>query len=98
MFHTLRSEELYQLLETVIQGDATSYAMQFAKRLCDTADEEFVTPLANFVAGAKREPDLVEELDRGDEAAETEVGEETLSPAQQRQLLRDTANMGHPIN
>ena len=98
MFHTLRSEEFFQLLETVIQGDALGYAMQFAKRLRDIADEEFATPLDNFVAGAKRELDLVEELDRGDEAAETEAGEETLSPAQQRQLLRDPANLGHPTN
>ena len=36
-------------------------AMQFAQRLRDTADEELVTPLENFVAAAYREPDLAEE-------------------------------------
>ena len=35
-----------------------------------------------------REPDLVEELDRANEAAEAEVDEKNPSPAQQRQLLR----------
>ena len=49
-----------------------------------TADEELVTPLENFVAAAYREPDLAEELDRADDAAEAEVDEETPSPAQQR--------------
>ena len=63
----------------------------------DTADEELVTPLGNFVAAAKREPDLVEELDRADEAAETEVDEETPSPAQQRQLLSPRQS-GSPSN
>ena len=58
--------------------------MQFAQRLRDTADEELVTPLGNFVAAACREPDLAEELDRADEAAEEEIP----SPSQQRQLLR----------
>ena len=53
----------------MIQGEA-SHAMQFAQRLRDTADEELVTPLGNFVAAAYREPDLAEELDRADEAAE----------------------------
>ena len=82
------SEELFHLLRTVIQGDAASHAVQFAQRLRDTADEELVTPLENFVAVAYREPDLAEELDRADEAAEAEVDEETPSPSQQRQLLR----------
>ena len=44
--------------------------MKFALRLRDTADEEVVTPLENFVAAACREPNLAEELDRADEAAE----------------------------
>ena len=91
-----QSEELLQLLKTVIQGGAPSQAIQFAQRLRDTADEELVTPLENFVAAAYREPDLAEELDRADEAAETEVDEETPSPAQQRQLLRAHVNLGHP--
>ena len=43
-----------------------------------------MTPLENFVAGAKSEPDLAEELDRADEGVETEVDEETPAPAQQR--------------
>ena len=73
----LHSEELFHLLKTAIQGEAPSHAMQFAQRLRDTADEELVTPLENFVAAACREPDLAEELDRADEAAETEVDEET---------------------
>ena len=70
--------------------------MQFAHRLRDTADEELVTPLEKFVVAAYREPDLAEELDRADEAAEAEVDEETPSPAQQRQLLRAHVNLGHP--
>ena len=41
-------------------------------------------------------PDLAEELDRADEAAETEVDEETPSRGQQRQLLRAHVNLGHP--
>ena len=48
----------------------------FAQRLRDTADEELVTPLGNLVAAAYREPDLAQELDRADEAAEAEVDEE----------------------
>ena len=68
----LHSEELFHLLKTVIQGEALSHAMQFAKRLRDTANEELVTPLETFVATAHREPDLAEELDRADEAAEAE--------------------------
>ena len=55
-----------------------------------------MTPLGNFVASAYGEPDLAEELDRADEAAEAEVDEETPSPSQQRQLLRAHVNMGHP--
>ena len=55
-----------------------------------------MTPLEIFVDAAPREPDLVEELDRADEAAESEVDEETPSPAQQRQLLRAHVNLGHP--
>ena len=54
----LHSEELLQLLKTVIQGGAPRHEMQFAQRLRDTADEELVTPLENFVAAAYREPDL----------------------------------------
>ena len=92
----LHSEEFFHLLKTVIQGEAHSHAMQFAQRLRDTADEELVTPLENFVAAAKRKPDLAEELDRADEAAETEVDEESPSRAQQRQLLRAYVNLGHP--
>ena len=91
----LHSQELFHLLKTVIQGEAPSHAMQFAQRLRDTADEELLTPLENFVAAAYREPDLAEELDRADEAAEAEV-DETPSPAQQRQLLRAHVNFGHP--
>ena len=83
----LYSEELFHLLRTVIQGEALSHAMQFAQRLRDTADEELVSPLGNFVAAAYREPDLAEELDRADEAAEAEADEEIPSPSQQRQLL-----------
>ena len=79
--------------QEVIQGEAPSHAMQFAQRLRDTADEELVTPLENFVAASYREPDLAEELDRADEAAEAEVDEETPSPAQQRQLLRAHVNL-----
>ena len=70
--------------------------MHFAQRLRDTADEELVTPLENFVAAAYREPDLAEELDRADEDAEAEVDEETPSPAQLRQLLRAHINLEHP--
>ena len=55
-----------------------------------------MAPLETFVAAAHREPDLAEELDRADEAAETEVDEETTTPAQQRQLLRTLVNLGHP--
>ena len=84
------------MLKTVIQGEASSHAMQFAPRLRDTADEELVTPLENFVAAAYREPDLAEELDRADDAAKAEVDEEIPSPAQQRQLLRAHVNLGHP--
>ena len=49
----LHSQELFHLLKTVIQGEATSHAMQFAQRLRDTADEELVTPLEIFVAAAR---------------------------------------------
>ena len=63
------SEELFHLLRVVIQGEGLSHSMQFAKRLCDTADEELVTPLENFVTAAHRD------LDRADEAAEIEVDE-----------------------
>ena len=80
----------------MIQDEATSHALQFAQRLRDTADEELVAPLENFVAAAYREPDLAEELDRADEAAEAEVDEETPSPSQQGQLLRAHVNLGHP--
>ena len=91
-----QSEELFHLLRTVTQGEAPSHDMQFAQRLRDTVDEELVTPLENFVAAAKREPDLAEELDRADDAAETEVDEEIPAPAQQRPLLRAHVNLGHP--
>ena len=70
--------------------------MHFAQRLRDTADEELVTLLENFVAAAYREPDLADQLDRADEDAEAEVDEETPSPAQQRQLLRAHINLEHP--
>ena len=90
----LYSEELFHLLRTVIQGEALSHAMQFAQRLRDTADEELVAPLGNFVAAAYSEPDLAQELDRADEAVEAEVDEETPSPSQQRQLLRAHVNQG----
>ena len=83
----LYSEELFLLLRTVIQGEALSHAMHFAQRLRDTADEELVTPLENFVATAYCEPGLAEELDRADEAVEAEADEEIPSPSQQRQLL-----------
>ena len=89
------SDELFQWLKTVIQGDASSDAMQFAQRLHDTADEELVT-LETFAAAAHRKPDLAEELDRADDAVEAEVDEEIPSPAQQRQLLRALVNLGHP--
>ena len=92
----LYSEELFHLLRTVIQGEAFSHDMQFAQRLRDTADEELVTPVGNFVAAAYREPDLAEELDRADEVAEAEVDEENPSPSQQRQLLRAHVNLWHP--
>ena len=92
----LHSEELFHLLKTVIQSEALSHAMQFVKRLRDTADEELVTPLETFVAAAHREPDLAEELDRADEAAEAEVDEEMPSSAQQRQLVGAHVNLGHP--
>ena len=92
----LHREELFHLLKTVMQGEALSHATQFAQRLRDTADEELVTPLENFVAAAHREPDSAEELGRADEAAEAEVDEETPSPAQHRQLLRAHVNLGHP--
>ena len=74
---SLQSEELCRLLETVTQGEAPSRARQFAQRMRDTADEELVAPLETLVAAAHREPDLAEELDRADEAAEAEVDEET---------------------
>ena len=90
----LYSEELFHLLRTVIQGEGLSHAMQFAQRVRDTADEDLVTPLGNFVAAAYGEPDLAEELDRADEAAEAEVDEETPSPSKQRQLLRAHVNLG----
>ena len=48
------------------------------------------------MAAARREPDLAGELDRADEAAETEVDVETPSPAQQRQQLRAHVNLWHP--
>ena len=55
-----------------------------------------MTPLETFVAVAHREPDLAEELDRADVAAEAEVHEERSSPAQQRQLLGAHVNLVHP--
>ena len=92
----LHSEKLFHLLKTAIQGEAFSHAMQFAQRLRDTAGEELLSPLETFVAARHREPDLAEELDRADEAAEAEVDEETPSTAQKRQLLRGHVNLGHP--
>ena len=89
----LHSEEVFHLLKTVIQGESSSHAKQFAQRLRDTADEELVTPLETFVAAAHREPDFAQELDRADEAAEAEVDEETPSPSQQRQLRRAHVNL-----
>ena len=80
----------------MIQGGAPRHDMQFPQRLRDTANEELVTSRENFVATAYGEPDLAEEQDRADEAAETEVDEETPSPAQQRLLLRAPVNLGHP--
>ena len=71
-------------------------AKQFAEGLRDTADDELVAPLETFAAAVHREPDFAEELDRGDEAAEAEVDEETESLVQQRQLLRAHVNLGHP--
>ena len=62
----------------------------------DTAHEELVALLKTFVAAAHREPELAEELDRADEAAEAEVDEETPSPGRHRQLLRAHVNLGHP--
>ena len=62
----------------------------------DTADEEVVASVETFVTAAHGEPDLAEEVDRADEAAETEVDEEIPSPEQQRQLLRAHVNLGHP--
>ena len=94
----LQSEEFCLLLETVVQGEASNRARQFAQRLRDTADEELVAPMETFVVAAHREPDLAEELDRADEAAEAEVDEETPSPAQQRQLLRAHVKPGPPNN
>ena len=70
--------------------------MQFAQRLRETADEELVTPRETFAAAAHREPDLIEELDRADEAVEAEVDEGIPSPAQQRQLRRAHTNLGRP--
>ena len=55
-----------------------------------------MTTVGIFVTVAHGEPDLAEELDRADEAAEAEVDEETPSPAQQRQMLRAHVNLGHP--
>ena len=49
----LHSEELFYLLKTVIKGEALSHAMQVAQRLRDTADEELVTPLENFVTAQR---------------------------------------------
>ena len=92
------SDELFHLLKNVIQGEASSHAVQFAQRLHDTADEEHVTPRETFVAAAHREPDLAEELDRADEAVEAEVDEEIPSPAQQRQLLKSPRQSGASIN
>ena len=80
----------------MIQDEASSHNMQFAQRSDDKANEELVAPLETFVAAPHREPDLAEELDRADEAAEAEVDEESPSPDQQRQLLRAHVNLGHP--
>ena len=66
--------------------------MQFAKRLRDTADEELVTPLQNFVAAAYREPDLAEELDR----AKLKWMRKPHRPHSNDKLLRAHVNLGHP--
>ena len=72
----LHSEELFHLLGTVIQGEASSRARQYAQRLRDRAEEDLMAPRETFVAAAHREPDLAKELDHTDEAAEAEVDEE----------------------
>ena len=74
-------------------GRASSRERQYAR---DTADEELAVPLETYVTAAHRDPDLAEELDRADEAAETEADEETPSPVHQRQVLRAHVNLGHP--
>ena len=48
-----------------------------SEQLC----EKLVAPLKTFVASAHREPDLAEEHDRADEAAEAEVGGNPISRA-----------------
>ena len=70
------SKELGHLLETVAQGEASDRAVQFARGLHDTAAEELLASSHTFVTTGCREPDLAEELDRADEAAEAEVDEE----------------------
>ena len=50
----LRSEGLFHLLVTVIRGDASSRARQFAQGLRDTAGEELLALLETFVATAQR--------------------------------------------
>ena len=58
--------------------------------------KELVASPETFVTTGSREPDLAEEPDRADEAAEAEVDEGIPSPAQQRQLLRAPVNLDHP--
>ena len=69
-----------------------------AQRLRDTADEELAAPLETFVAAAHREPDIAEELDRADEAAEAEADEETASLAHQTTAAESPRQSGSPNN
>ena len=59
------SEEFCQMLATLIHGEASSRARQFAQRLRDTADEELVAPLETFAAAVHREPHLAGGCRRG---------------------------------
>ena len=57
----LPNEELFHLLEAVIQGEASSRERNFVQRLRDTADEEIMAPIEAFGAAAHRELDFTEE-------------------------------------
>ena len=72
----LHREELGHLLETVSQRKPADRAVQFARVLRDTSTQELVASLETFLTTGSREPDLAEELDRADEAAEAEADEE----------------------